>query len=475
MKSLSPLTRWASIAATFMLFGCSLAPTYERPAAPVASQWPGPNQKDETTGEITDLQWSTFFRDDRLKQVIRIALQNNRDLRVATANIEKARALYGVQSSERLPHLDATVSGTHQRAPADVSVTGRNEVTRDYFAGVGIPSFELDFFGRVKNLSDAAFERYTATENAKRTVELALVAQVASTYEALAADKRLVELSQQTLDSRSDSHQRQLDLYRQGASSEYDLQQSQSLLEAARAVLARQVRQTALHENALTVLMGAKPDDTLLPVAGDFGATDLLADIPVAMPSSLLENRPDIRQGEALLRASYADIGAARAAFFPRITLTSSLGTSSSELSGLFDAGSRTWAFIPQLTLPIFDAGRNRANLNVAKADREIALAQYEKTIQVAFREVSDSLVSRTTLIQELAAVRAQQDAEARRFALARQRYESGYSSYLEYLDAQRSLFAVQQQTITTALGEIQNRITLYKSLGGGWSKATVE
>jgi multidrug efflux system outer membrane protein len=475
MKSLSPLKLLASIVATLLMLGCSLAPTYERPSLPVDSAWPGQSRNDVSAGDVTDVQWTNFFKDARLKQVIQIALNNNRDLRVATSNIEKARALYGIQFSERLPNLDAAVSGNRQRTPGDLSVSGRSEVSRQYFAGVGIPSFELDFFGRVKNLSNAAFERYAASENARHTVEIALIAQVASTYEAIAADKRLVELSRQTLDSRSDSHQRQLDLFKQGASSEYDLRQSQSLLEAARAVLARQVRQVALDENALVVLLGTKPEDSLLPTADDFGAGDLLADIPVGMSSSLLENRPDIRQGEALLRASYADIGAARAAFFPRISLTSSLGTSSSELSGLFDAGSRTWAFIPQLTLPIFDAGRNRANLNVAKADRDIALAQYEKAIQVAFREVADSLISRTTLIQELSAVRGQEDAETRRFVLAKQRYESGYSSYLEYLDAQRSLFAVQQQTITTALAEIKNRITLYKSIGGGWNKNDVE
>ncbi|ABR91563.1 outer membrane protein [Janthinobacterium sp. Marseille] len=455
-----------------ILVGCSLAPVYERPDLPVSKTWPDQrlaNERNSPDVTASEIDWKEFFIDQNLSQVIQIALNNNRDLRVAALNIDRARALYGVQGADRLPSVGVGTSGARQRTPADLNDKGFSDVTSTYSAGIGITSFELDFFGRIKNLSQAALERYIATDEARRSAQIALISEVAMRYQALAADHRLWQLANNTLSTRLDSHARQQSLLEQGASSELDLRQSESLLEAARVALAQQTRQRAVDQNALRLLVGATIDPSLLPSGMSDALPAMLADIPVGLPSDLISTRPDIRQHEAILRSENASIGAARAAFFPRISLTGSLGTSSSELSGLFEAGSRSWSFLPQVSLPIFDVGRNRANLNVAKADRDIAIAEYEKSIQIAFREVADALAGTDTLKEELRASTAQERAERVRYVLSKQRYESGYASYLEFLDAQRSLFAIQQKTIVTELAEMQNKIGLYKALGGGW------
>ena len=470
MKSANPLKAVPVILAGLILSACSLAPTYERPALPVATTYPAAVAADTSAKAAHDIRWQDFFHDDKLKQVIAIALEHNRDLRVATLNIERARALYQVQSADRLPTVNAGLSGARQRVPDQVAPGGNGGISSVYTASIGVTAFELDLFGRVRNLSQAALERFAATEEAQRTVQISLVAEVASLYESVLADERLLALSRQTLASRSESHQRQILLREQGASSEFDLRQSESLLEAAKVAQAQATRQRALDENALTVLAGRTLPAELLPSAEAIWNSSVMADLPAGLPSELIAARPDIRSQEALLRASNANIGVARAAFFPRITLTGAFGSSSNELSGLFDAGTRAWSFMPQITLPIFDGGRNRANLNIARTDKDIAIAQYDKTIQVAFREVADALAGRVTLGEELRAVKAQESAEQVRYNLARLRYEGGQSSYLEYLDAQRSLFSAQQQTIRTSLAELQNRIGLYKALGGGWS-----
>ncbi|NGZ83728.1 efflux transporter outer membrane subunit [Duganella aceris] len=478
MKTANPLKTVPLVLAALLLSACSLAPVYERPALPVGGDWPtavAPAAGATTEVAAHDIRWQDFFQDQRLKQAIGLALEHNRDLRVAILNIERARSLYQVQAADRLPTLNAGLSGARQRVPDQLAPGGNGGVSSSYTAGLGVTAFELDLFGRVRNLSQAALERYAATEEAQRTAQISLIAEVASVYEAVLADERLLALSRQTLDSRTESHQRQIQLREQGASSEFDLRQSESLLEAAKIALAQNRRQRALDENALTVLVGRALPAELLPTQGARWDSEVMAELPAGLPSGLLAARPDIRSQEALLRASNANIGVARAAFFPRISLTGAFGSSSNELSGLFDAGTRAWSFLPQISLPIFDGGRNRANLGVAKADRDIAVAQYDKTIQVAFREVADALAGRATLGEELRAVKAQEGAEQVRYDLAKLRYEGGQSSYLEYLDAQRSLFAAQQQTIRTSLVELQNRIGLYKALGGGWSATGVQ
>lgn len=453
-----------------LLTACSLAPSYEQPALPVAAHWQNTGSADVRPDALhaTAIAWTDFFQDAQLKSVIAAALDHNRDLRMATLNIERARAMYNIQAADQLPNLSLNGNGSRQRLPADVNPTGRAGVNSSYFAGVGLAAFEIDLFGRVKSLSDAALQRYLATEQAQRSAQISLIAEVANTYEALRADRRLLQLTEQTLASRADSYERQKQLYTEGASSEYELRQAESLFEAARAARAQQERRKTLDENALTVLVGQ-------PLAADTGSlyaasAQVLPELPAGLPSELLAARPDILQQEALLRAQNANIGAARAAFFPRISLTGNFGSASSQLSGLFDSGSRSWAFIPQISLPIFEGGRNIANLKVAETDKKIAVAQYEKTVQVAFREVADALAGRATLADEAGAVKAQEVAEKARYGFAKSRYEAGYSSYLEYLDAQRSLFAIQQQAIQIQLAELQNRITLYKVLGGGWT-----
>jgi multidrug efflux system outer membrane protein len=460
--------------AALLLSACSLAPTYERPATPVANTWPAavaPQVSQADAVSLHDVRWQDFVQDEHLKQLITMALEHNRDLRVAVLNIDRARSLYQVQAADRLPTINAGLSGARQRVPDQLAPGGNGGVSSSYTAGFGVTAFEVDLFGRVRNLSQAALERFAATEEAQRAQQISLVAEVAATYEAILADDSLLALSRQTLASRTESHERQIQLREQGATSEFDLRQSESLLEAAKIAVAQNTRQRELDENALTVLVGRSLPAELLPVRGVHWNSKVMADLPAGLPSDLIAARPDIRRQEALLRSSNANIGVARAAFFPRITLTGAFGSSSNELSGLFEAGTRAWSFMPQISLPIFDGGRNRANLGVAKADRDIAVAQYDKTIQVAFREVADALAGRATLTEELRAVKAQEGAEQVRYDLAKLRYEGGQSSYLEYLDAQRSLFSAQQQTIRTGLAEIQNRINLYKALGGGWKE----
>ena len=457
-----------------LLSACSLAPSYEQPALAVAAHWnAGGNANEQAdASRAASISWNDFFQDAQLKSLIATALDNNRDLRMATLNIERARAMYNIQTADQVPNIAAVGNGSRQRLPADVNPTGKTGVNTSYFAGVGMAAFEIDLFGRVRNLSDAALQRYLATEQAQRSAQISLIASVATTYETLVADQRLLRLTEQTLASRADSYERQQKLYAEGASSEYDLRQAESLFAAAKAALAQQERRKAQDENALTVLVGQ-------PLPPGIGASDLtsaartLPDLPAGLPSELITARPDILQQEAILRSQNASIGAARAAFFPRISLTGNFGSASNELSGLFDSGSRSWAFIPQISLPIFEGGRNIANLKVAETDKKIAITQYDKTVQVAFREVADALAGRATLAEEVSSVKVQENAEAARYGFAKSRYEAGYSSYLEYLDAQRSLFSVQQQSIQVQLAELKNRITLYKVLGGGWKAPT--
>ncbi len=462
-----------------LLSACSLAPSYERPLSPAAEAWPDSSgvsaAPEASLAGAPNIRWEEFFLDESLKRIIALALENNRDLRVSILNIERARALYHVQAADRVPSVNAGFSGARQDLPADVNPTGVSGVFDSYTASMGVTAFELDLFGRVRNMSDSALERYAATEEAQRSAQISLIAEVASLYEAILADRDLLALSRQTVASRTESYQLQIRLLELGASSALELRQSESLMEAARIALARQTRRQAIDENAISVLIG-KPLDTIdLPSEGLQFLGKIMADLPAGVPSELIAARPDIRQQEALLRSTNANIGVARAAFFPRISLTGMFGSSSSELSGLFDNGTRTWNFLPQVSLPIFDGGRNRANLRIANVDRDVAVAQYEKAIQIAFREVADALAGRATLREELRAVRAQEVAEQVRHDLSKLRYNNGQSSYLEYLDAQRSLFATQQETIRTNLAELQNQISLYKALGGGWHTQSAE
>jgi multidrug efflux system outer membrane protein len=456
------------LAASMLLAGCvSMAPTYQRPAAPVAGTFPDAQAAGTGAVAASDIEWQRFFGDARLKQLIDLALQNNRDLRVAILNIEQARAQYQVRRADQLPTVGVGVSGSRQPERPDTPGSL-------YTAGLAVTAFELDFFGRVRSLSEAALNQYLATEEARKSVQITLIASVANSYLSLLADEELLDLTRQTLKAREESLSLTKLKFDNGVVSELDFRQAQSLLEGARATLAQQVRQRAINQNALVLLVGQPLPETLSPGA-TLASTVLGPELPAGLPSDLLANRPDIRQAEQQLMAANANIGAARAAFFPRISLTGSAGVASTELSGLFNSGTFAWSFAPQLLLPIFDAGRNRANLDVAQATRDIAVAQYERAIQAAFREVSDALAGRATFGEQLRAQQAQAEAEAARFKLSDLRYRNGAASYLDLLDAQRSLFAVQQATVQTRLAQLQNQVTLYRVLGGGWKEVSAQ
>ncbi len=462
-----------AVSAALLLAGCSMIPTYERPAAPIAIDWPalsataaGP----ATTANAmaaADIEWQGFFSDPRLRQLIDASLRNNRDLRIAVLNIEQARAQFQIRRADQFPTVGAAATGSRQPGSND-------SITSVYTAGLAMTSYEFDFFGRVASLKEAALSQYLATEEGRKTTQISLVAAVANTYLSLLADEELIGITRQTLATREDSFRLSKLRFDNGVSSELDVRQAESLIEAARVSLAQLTRQRALDQNALVLLLGQPATGELavaLPAGKGLADMPVMADVPAGLPSDLLTRRPDVRQAEQLLLASNANIGAARAAFFPRISLTASAGSASSHLGDLFQSGSFGWTLAPQLFLPIFDAGRNRAGLESAKVGRDIAVAQYEKSIQTAFREVADALAGRATLGEQLRASQAQASAEGVRYRLSNLRYQSGIASQLDLLDAQRSLFTAQQAVVQTRLAQLQSQVTLYKVLGGGWKE----
>ncbi|MGV3726634.1 TolC family protein [Hydrogenophaga sp.] len=476
-----------SALAVAALSACSMVPKYERPAAPVEAQYPALAPAAAAgVPSGADVAWREFVCDARLRQLIELALKNNRDLRVATLNIEQVRAQYQVSRSNQFPSIGLAATGNRQP-------DGTGGITSVYSFGLALSSWEIDFFGRLGALKEAALAQYLASEEARRAAQTSLVAAVASTWLSLQANDELLALTERTALTREDSLRLSKLRFDNGATSALDLRQAESLTAAAQSALAQQRRLRALDVNALTLLVGQTPPAELLPVpptmpaatsasGGSNGnvtpvpmapvpAASILREVPAGLPSELLTRRADIRQAEQQLIAANANIGAARAAFFPRISLTASAGTASSSLSGLFKDG--TWGFTlaPQALLPIFDAGRNRANLDASNAARDIAVAQYEKAIQTAFREVADALAGSATLGDQLSAQQLQANAEAERFRLADLRYRNGVASFLDVLDAQRSLFTTQQALAQTRLAQQQNQVALYKALGGGWKE----
>ena len=492
----------ASALALLALAGCtSLAPDYARPMLPVPATLNGTNGPNGPEGtalapETGPMGWQDFLQEPRLRELVALALQNNRDLRVAVLAIEKARAQYGVEQSNRFPAVGATAAGNRTRTADDLNTSGRSPTSSQYSAQLGFSSYEIDFFGRVKNLNEAALQEFLRTTENRRSVQLSLVAEVANAWLTLDADGRRLQLAQDTLRSRQKSYELTERSHALGAASGLTLAQAQTTVDTARADVAAFTSQVARDRNALALLAGAPVPAALLPDGANPGATaspaqaasasasvapapslatpaaTLLA-VPGDLPSSVLLNRPDVRAAEYTLRGAYASIGAARAAFFPSITLTASAGTASNALSGLFDGGNGTWSFAPQIRLPIFDAGRNRANLQIAETARDTALAQYDKAVQTAFREVADALAERATLAERLQAQQSLQAATLKALQLSQARYRLGADSYLPVLDAQRALYSAQQTLIGLALAEQANRITLYKVLGGRWIDTT--
>jgi multidrug efflux system outer membrane protein len=462
------------LAATLVAAGCAmLEPKLPGADAAIPVQWPLPATSGvaaapvattglPAVGAAADIGWRDFFVDPALEQLIALALESNRDLRVAVLNVEKARELYRIQRADRMPSVVA--SGTLVRTGGDAPVT------EQYSAHLGVSAFELDLFGRVRNLSEAELQRYFSQEEARRSAQLSLIAEVANVWLTLAADQEQLRIARATFQTRQETYALTDRRHELGAVSALDVNQARTQVEGARADAARYAGQVALDGNALNLLVGAPVDAGLLPSGFDGQVTGIDA-LPAGLPSEVLLRRPDVLSAEHLLRAANANIGAARAAFFPSISLTGTIGSASSELSALFDGGTQVWSFIPQVTVPIFEGGRLRANLGAARADRDIALAQYEKSIQQGFREVADALALTGTLAEQRAALQELVDAARRAEDLSRARYEAGRDSYLVRLDAQRTLYVAQQALVTTRLAEQSNRVTLYKVLGGGWKE----
>ena len=453
-----------------ILCGCTMAPEHERPEAPVPAAWPsGAAYKDApATADVPvapDLEWRQFFTDERLVKIIETALDQNRDLRLATLNVERARAMYGIQGAELWPVLNATAAGSKQRVPAGVmGFPGAYKVQR-YDVNLGIASWEIDLFGRIRSLKDRALEEYLATEEARRGAQILLVSEVASAYLTLAADRENLGLARSTLDTQ----QAACDLIRRrhevGLTPELDLRQAQTRVDAARVDVALYTQLVAQDENALNLLVGAHAPSELLPA--DLGSVSPPREIAAGLPSEVLLRRPDILQAESQLKAAEANIGAARAAFFPRISLTAAFGTASNKLSGLFEPGSEAWNTGTEIVMPIFDA-RTWSALDATKVDRKIAVVQYEKAIQTAFREVADALAVRGTVEDQLSAQQSLVDAVSETHRLSNERYTKGIDSFLTVLDAQRSLYAAQQGLIAIRLARIANQVRLYAVLGGG-------
>ncbi|WP_322980174.1 AdeC/AdeK/OprM family multidrug efflux complex outer membrane factor [Pseudomonas sp. C11] len=458
--------------ATALLSGCSLIPDYQRPDAPVAADWPQGAAYGDAAREgntpAADLQWQAFFRDPALRQLVQTALENNRDLRVAALNVESYRALYRVQRAEQFPSISADGSGTRQRVPGDLSQAGKATTSGQYSATLGVSAWELDFFGRLRSLSDQALQQYLATEQAARSTQISLVASVATAYLQWQADMALLKLTQDTLETYEASYQLTQRSFDVGVSDALSLSQARTSVDSARVSLAQYQRQVAQDRNALILLLGTNlPADLPQGLALD---SELLESVPAGLPSDLLQRRPDLLQAEYQLKAANANIGAARAAFFPSISLTANAGTSSSQLSGLFDSGSGSWLFQPQISIPIFNAGSLRANLDYAELQKDVQVAQYEKAIQTAFQEVADQLAARTTYREQLNAQRALLESTESYYELAERRYRTGVDSYLTLLDSQRQLFSVRQQLISDRLAQLTSEVELYKALGGGWS-----
>ena len=453
--------RLGLLAGALALSACSTPNLFTRPAAPVAPQWPASAQASETAPAGDLLPWRTYFTDPALQTLIAQALESNRDLRVAALNITQARAQLGLRSADQLPTLNAALGMS--RAP-----NSSGNMASSFTGGLLVSSYELDFFGRVASLKEQALAQYLASEEARRTAQISLIATVAQAWMGLGADARLLRLAQETLASREASLQLVALRLEHGASSELDVRLAQSLVQGARVSLAQLQRQRALDENTLVLLMGQPltPAQTAL-VGADAPAVNLPV-LPAGLPSELLTRRADIRQAEQQLAAANANIGAARAAFFPRIALTASAGSASSALDGLFKDGAWSYTFVPQLLLPLFDGGRNEANLAAAKVGFDIAVAQYEKAIQAAFREVADALATRSSWERQLQAQTALAQADTERQALTRLRLDNGAASQLDWLDAQRTAFASQQALIAAQLALLQTQVTLYKVLGGG-------
>ena len=467
IKQMAPL--YLALGSFLCITGCTtMAPKYSQPAAPVPTAWSSQSGGVQAPQKaVADIPWQDFFVDKQLSKLIELALRNNRDLRVAALNIERFKALYQIRSADQLPKVDVSAGAAYQRVPANFSPSGQAVTTHQYNVGAGLVSYELDLFGRVQSLKEQALEQYLATEQAQRSVQISLISQVASTWLTLAADRERLLLAKSTLTGQQESYKLIKSRFDAGISSSLALNQARTTVDAARVDIARYTTLVAQDENALNFVVGSQVSADLLPPALSESLT-AMKEISPGLPSEVLLRRPDILQAEGQLKGLNANIGAARAAFFPRITLVSSVGFGSNELSGLFKGDSFAWSILPRISLPIFDGGSNSANMKVAEVDRDIALAQYEKAIQNAFREVADALAQRGTIDEQVAAQQSLTDATSEGYRLSLARFDKGVDSYLTALESQRSLYGAQQNLISARLSRLGNMVTLYKVLGGG-------
>ncbi len=457
------------VGAALFLCGCiPPAEKYNRPAMPVPAAWPesAPSQAAAPASDAASLKWQDYFTDGNLRAVIDLTLANNRDLRMAALNIERVQALYQIQSAQRNPTVAGTLGGEGYRVPSNLSGNGDAYTVSQYTASPASVAWELDLFGRVRNLKAAALEQFLASQQARSATQIALVGAVANTYLTLAGDRENLRLARETLATQQTTYELILRTRDAGMASDLDLRQAQSQVEAARVDIAKYSGFVSLDENALNLLVGAPVPANLLPA--ELGDAAALKDITAGLPSDVLLRRPDILMAEHQLQAAYANIGAARAAYFPTISLTGALGFVSSELQNLFTYNTRTWRFAPQATLPIFDSGVRRANYRISQVDRDTAVAEYEKSIQTAFREVSDALSQRVRLAEQYEAQQALVKSLEETYRLSEARYKSGIDSYLSVLVAQRSLYGAQQGLVGLRLARLSNLVNLYKVLGGG-------
>nr|WP_315298866.1 efflux transporter outer membrane subunit [Raoultella terrigena] len=453
--------------------GCSLAPEYQRPAAPVAAQYPDYGQT-PGSGTIADIAWRHFYRDPLLQELIGQALANNRDLRIAALNVEAARATYRIQRGEAFPSLTADGSGTVQRTPADLAAGGESVVSRSYTAGATL-SWELDLFGRMRSLNQQALELYLAQDETRVAARLALIGETTSAWLTLRADAELLQLAESTLDAQRSAFQLVDKSYQQGVATALDRSQAEVGVSTAQRDVARYQRQRRQSINALILLLGQPPSpamDLRLRQLEALPDDILPAEIPAGLPADLLRRRPDIRAAEHQLQAANANIGAARAAFFPGIVLTGSGGSASAGLDNLFSSGSGAWSFTPQIRLPIFSGGALRAGLDLAQVQKRIEVARYEQAIQQAFRETADALAGRDTLDAQILMQTRLVAATQRSYDLSLQRFQQGIDNYLSVLDSQRALYAAQQDLVNIRLARLLNLVDLYRALGGGWQEA---
>jgi outer membrane protein, multidrug efflux system len=475
-------TVFLAAAVATLIGACTLEPHYQRPPAPVPALPGG------TAGETVaaDIGWREFFPDPQLQQLIALALTNNRDLRVAALNVQSAQAQYRIQRASLFPTVDASAVEQVQHIPIGVlaaefpsgaaggagSPPNNGITVHTYDVGLGFTNYELDLFGRIRSLSHAALQQYFSSGETRRSVQLTLVAEVATAYLTVLADQTLLDITRGTLKSQEDSYALTQKQFSGGTTTELALRQAETTVDTARANLALYNRQLAQDRDALQLLLGAPIPDGI-DFSGGLDRGNMVAELEEGIPSDVLVRRPDVLAAEHQLMATNAEIGAARAAFLPAISLTGNFGTESTQLSGLFKGGSRAWTFSPQISVPIFAGGANVANLQATKLARDTAVAQYEKAIQTAFREVADALVARGTLDEQLAAQQAVATASAAAYRLADMRYRGGVDSYLSALVAQVALYSAQQQLQTVRLLRLQNLVTMYKALGGGLREHT--